>query len=142
MLPMNSTFDYIADTRMRCKPPVVKQDLHAACAPLWQDRALYPHIGEIERLLMIDADAPIALDQIPVRDSMARSFVLVDVVKNAYSGNQQLLGGFVKRVGGALKTDRVERGASEADSGIEADLESITRTVVVNNKPQWRPRGE
>lgn len=141
MLPMNN-FAFAADARERCKPPVVKRDLHAACAPYWQDRALYPHIEEIERLLMIDADAPLALDQIPVRDSMARSFVLVDVVKNAYSGNQQLLGGFVKRVGGALKTDRVERGASEADSGIEADLESITRRVVISTKPQWRPRGD
>lgn len=120
------------------KPPVLKLDILNSNMHVWGIRPLGQHIPDMERLLMIDADAPVAFDAIPLRDSGRRSKELVDVFTRSYAANPAL-GPLIKRVGGALMQDRKERSTNTDAPGFEEDLQKITRVTEV--KQAYRPRG-
>lgn len=140
-MPPTNFGDLPGGETRKAKPPVVRFDIDSACGRIWGTRPLASHLGDLERLLMIDADAPLEFDGIPSKPSKSRSVVLVGGVSRAFNANPALLGMMVKRVGGALKMDRLERnGQAIDDAGIEVDVETIKRVVEVNVKPAWRPR--
>lgn len=119
------------------KPPVVRQAMQDANAMVWGLRPLGKHIAELERLLMIDADAPIAFDSIPLRGTQLRSKALVDVCTRSFSANPAL-GSMIRRVGSALKEDRMERAGMTDDVGMQEAVDKISRQVEV--KAGYRPR--
>lgn len=125
----------------KARVPIVRHDIDSACIRVWGQLPLAGHIGQLERLLMIDAEAPIQFDCVPSRSSMLRSVVLVEGVTRSFKANPGQIGSIVKHVGGALKMDRLERNGQSGDDGIEADFDTLTRTVEINSKPAWRPRG-
>jgi hypothetical protein len=119
------------------KPPVVRVDVDAASALIWGTRPLCNHLGELERLLMLDADAPASFDCIPLRSSPLRSKALVEVFGKSFKANPALAP-MVTRVAGAIKQDRLERTGHPADSDILESVSQITRQVEV--KSGYRPR--
>lgn len=119
------------------KPPVVRLDIDAASALVWGTRPLCQHLGELERLLMLDVDAPASFDCIPLRSSPLRSKALVEVFGKSFKANPAL-GPMVTRVAGAIKQDRMERTGQTGDAGIQESVSQITRQVEV--KSGFRPR--
>lgn len=122
----------------RMKPPVVKTDLATANTNVWGHRSLGPFLGDLEQLLMIDADAPVAFDDIPLRSSNLRSKSLVDVISKSFQSNPGLKS-MLLRTGGALKADRMERSQDTGEIDIQAAVSEIRRIVEI--KPTYRPRG-
>jgi hypothetical protein len=114
--------------------------MDAACAQIWGELPLAGHMHQLERLLMLDAQAPLQFDCLPSRASKSRSIVLVEGVKRSYTANPSAVGSLVQRVGAALKTDRMARTGMDSDVGIEADFDSLTRTIETPAKSAWRPR--
>lgn len=131
-----------ASERHKARAPVVRADVNAVCARIWGELPLAGHMGRLERLLMIDADAPVQFDCVLSRPSKERSVVLVEGVRRSLKANRDTIRPIVEPVLDALKLDRLERNGKDGDAGIEADFESMTRTVEVNTKPAWRPRGD
>jgi hypothetical protein len=121
----------------KLKPPVVRQALQDVSARVWGHRPLGMHIAELERLLMVDADAPIAFDCIPLRATRLRGKALVDVCARSFSANPAL-NLMIKRVGGALREDLSQRAGMTADVGMQEAVDKISRQVEV--KPSYRPR--
>lgn len=126
--------DDLLAKRSIMRPPIVKGALADACLARFPNSALAPHIADLERLLMVTSSAPSALDGIPFGSRLVRSNTLVAVVRSCFSANAAL-GDMIRRVGPALKEDRVARGAV---GGEEVDLVEAVREVVRSADPPAR----
>jgi hypothetical protein len=120
------------------KAPVLKVSIDQTSISSWPDRPLTRHLAELEKLLMVNANAPVAFDALPMLSNQKRSAALVEGVHKSFASNPDLRP-MVLRVGGALKEDRSIRNAGEDVSGVEALVASFVRQIEV--KPAYRPRG-
>lgn len=127
--------------RARMGPPVVKRDVQEVNQALWPKSALNAHIGDLERLLMLDVQAPVDYDGIVFRDKTQRSKVLVTTVTKSLQANPGLRP-MVQRIGPALMADRTERLNLTGKVGpqMEEAIECIKRTVAAPPAP-YRHRG-
>lgn len=123
------------------KPPVVKQDINAANLLKWGNQPLGAHIGDLERMLMLDVDAPVAYDAMLFREKKERSQILVNGFKKSLPSNPALKP-IVMRIGEALIADRKERlelNASSEPQRLQEAVQSITRQSPAKNT--YPPRG-
>jgi hypothetical protein len=137
---MNSDYnsDYAVKPSVRVKAPVVGVDLNAITALTWPESALAQHIPAIERLLMLDANAPVTFDGIPMRSAAMRSKALVDGVTQSFNANPNLAP-MIRHFGAALKIDRAARLLRTEDVGVQELTDVIARQIEV--KVTYRPRG-
>lgn len=122
------------------KPPVLKRAINDANQRVWSGKPLGTHITDIERLLMISAETPVALDALPLRGVAQRSTVLVDELTKLLRSDAAMKP-MVQRLGASLMADRQERLNVPISSApdIKESITSITRNVVV--KPSYRSYG-
>jgi hypothetical protein len=120
------------------KPPVLKIAIDEASSGNWAGRPLTVHLPELEKLLMVNANAPMMFDDLPMLSAQKRSAALVGGVQKSFASNPDLRP-MVLRVGAALKDDRAIRNSGEDVGGVEALVASFTRQIEV--KPAYRPRG-
>lgn len=124
----------------RISPPVVKVAVDKACVEAWKGRVLSPYLRSLDVLLLLSSEASIALDALPLRETVSRSKTLVDVVSAAYKAKPSVFSALLQTVAPGLKNDRSERTGGVPDKGIDSEVVNFTRIVTVEPKAAWRPR--
>lgn len=118
-------------------PPELKYALSDACKAANGDSPLGPHIGVLERILMVNSQSPGMLDALPLELSINRSKTLIAVLTQAKTANPEAVRMVIQQAGAAMQKDRLIRGVAESESldFIEA-VSEIIRTVS-NVKPSY-----
>ncbi len=129
-----STFDEFYDSRRcvnRLAPPVLRGAIKASDAKVWPTAPLAACLGDLERMLVVSASAPLTLDRLIGQDAPGRGAGLVQACVQAVQERPEI-GQHIRGAALALKQDKSGRMTALAT---EPAMRAVQRGAMVLIRP-------
>ena len=133
---MSSIFDNFYDPAHvgpRVLAPRLNQSMTESDAKVWSGIALAPCLPQLERILMLSASAPVALDRLIGMDAVARGDALVKACMVAVRECPEV-GLYIRGAGEALKADKFAR--ADPSSSAKPAMRQVQRGSAVLVRPR------